>query len=611
MATTIESSKLDFNNIKSKLKTYLSQVDEFSDYDFEGSGLSNILDVLAYNTHFNSLIANMAINESFLETAQLRPSVLTHSQSIGYYPRSRTAAKAQIRLSADLSSYVGSRPEVLTIAPGKTFTVTIDGTGYTFSTRETLSATDDGNGAYKFQTSAGSEEFYIYEGSTKTKTFLVPDSADSQLYVIPDKNADTSTFDVRVFGSTSTTDYDTYSNIRDAISINTESRNYILKESPNGYYELEFGNGTNFGNKPKPGYKITVSYLSSSGADANDGKVFSPSAGITTGGQTFTLTSTTVTKSTAGAEKETISEIRSNAPLTYATQKRMVTAEDYNTLIAANYPTVSDITSWGGQDNIPIDYGAVYISLKFPESTDAATITATKSDISKNLVEPLSTISITPKFIDPVVTYLTITTTFDYNPTLSGVTLHTMENNVSTAISTYFTANLDKFKKEYRRSNLLSVLDEVSPAVLSTKIEAKMSQRFTPKLNTNRNYDVNFPSPIAGTDDENYIITSSRFIYNGNICTIRNKLETYNLELVTTAGEVILNNIGTFTPGNGTVSIVSLNPTSIVGNLSYITITAAPANQGAIKPLRNYILSLDPNSTTRGIIDYQTTRVTL
>jgi len=611
MVTTVQSTDLDFNAIRNKLKDFFAASDQFADYDFEGAGLSNILDVLAYNTHFNSLVANLAINESFLETAQLRSSLITHAHSLGYFPRSRTSAKGYIKLSTNLSSFVGSRPVALTIATGKTFTSNIDGTTYTFRTRETLSAEDDGNGIYRFTTAEGSQNFYIYEGTEKTKTFFVPDTADDQIYVIPDLGLDTSTVDVRVYPNTSTTSYETYTNIKDAVAINNDSRYFLLKESPNGYYELQFGVGDNFGNKPQPGYKVTVTYLSSSGADANNGKVFTPSSGITVSGQTFPLTATTTTRSAGGAEKETLAEIRNNAPLTYATQHRMVTATDYDTLIRSNYPVVQDVTSWGGQDNIPVDYGVVYISLKFPSGTDASTITTTKNDIASNLVTPLAVLSIRPKFVDPETTYLKLNTTFDFNPTLSGVTLQTMQQNVTSTINSYFGSNLDAFKKEFRRSNLLTIIDDISPAVLSSKIDVRMVQRFTPKLYTNRNYTINFPTTIAGTDDVNRIITSSRFIYNNQVCIIQNALSGYNLQVTTAGGEVLLNNIGTYYPGTGVVELTSFNPESIIGGISYIKIQATPANPATIKPLRNYILSLDEESTVKGNIDYQTVRVSL
>lgn len=611
MAINVESTELDYNSIRNKLKTYFEQSDEFQDYDFEASGLANILDVLAYNTHFNALVANMAINESFLETSQLRSSALTHAHSIGYTPRSRTASEATIKLTADLSTYVGSRPNTISISSGKKFNCSIEGVTYTFQTRQIYSAVDDGFGIYNFTDAEGSVNLKVYEGTPVTRSFLVPAATDSRTYVIADPNMDTDTVEVKVYANPASTDYATYTDIKNAVSIDNQSKYYQLREAPNGYYELSFGVDTLLGDTPAAGNKIVITYLTVNGKDANGAKVFTPQSGVTVGGQTFTLTSTTVTKSIGGADKENISSIQYHAPLGYASQNRMVTATDYHTLIQAKYPEVEDVTAWGGQDNIPIDFGTVYVSLKFPDGTTEITKAEVKNSITNNLIAPLSTLSISPKFVDPVVTYLKLSTTFDFNPTLSGVTVQTMTDNIDAAIANYFSNNLNQFRSEFRRSNLLTVIDELSPAVLSSRMDVIMGQDVAVRLNYNSNYTVYFPTILAGTDDVNYTISSERFIYQNNICTIRNKLNTYNLEVVTSSGQVLVNNIGTFVPGDGAVNLVSFQPESIIGGGTNLRIYAKPGNQATIKPLRNYIISLDTDSLTRGVIDYQTVRISL
>ena len=197
MATTIKSTNLDFTSIKNNLKTFFAQQDEFADYNFEASGLSNILDVLAYNTHYNGLIANFALNESFLGTAQLRSSLVSLAEGIGYIPKSKTASRAVVNFSVDLSS-VSERPSSVSLAPGVRFESSVDDITYTFQTRETVTGTDDGSGIYRFKTPAGSANITIFEGTQRTKTFIADAVSQNALYIIPDKNLDLETAIVRV-----------------------------------------------------------------------------------------------------------------------------------------------------------------------------------------------------------------------------------------------------------------------------------------------------------------------------------------------------------------------------------------------------------------------------
>ena len=235
MATTIKSTALDFNTIKSNLKTFLKSKSEFSSYDFEASGLSNILDVLAYNTHFNGLTANFALNETFLDTAQLRSSVVSHAEALGYEPRSITTSSATINAQITISD-PSIRPSVVTLPRGTKFTTIVDQVSYTFQTRENFTATNN-NGVYEFQTSTGSKILTIFEGEERTKTFFVGETNERQIYVIPDTTIDTNTLLVDVFETSTGTSFNTYTNLKNAVAIDTSSRHFEVKEVPNGFYE--------------------------------------------------------------------------------------------------------------------------------------------------------------------------------------------------------------------------------------------------------------------------------------------------------------------------------------------------------------------------------------
>ena len=593
MATTIKSTNLDFTSIKNNLKTFLAQQDEFADYNFEASGLSNVLDVLAYNTHYNGLIANFALNESFLGTAQLRSSLVSLSEGIGYIPKSMTASRAVVNFSVNLSS-LAQRPSTLSLAPGVVFESSIDDVTYTFQTRETVTASDDGSGLYQFKTNAGSANIEIFEGIQKTKTFIADAISQDALYIIPDKNLDIDTAIVRVYESPTSIAFTTYQNLKNATLINAATALYILKESPNEYYELSFGDGVTFGVTPKAGYKIEVDYLSVAGAVANEGAVFSPITQVSVGGSGYTISAQTVTNSLGGDAKESNQSIRTNAPFQYATQNRMVTADDYSSLVLRNFSTlIKDIKSFGGEDALKPEFGAVYMSIVFEDDVPSTTQTATKNSI-QDLVDQLSVVSFRLRYLDPVTTFIETNTFFQFNPKLTTLSLNSITDSVNTVVRNYFTANTGKFGQAYRRSNILTIIDDVSPAVLSSRMEVKMQQRIVPRLDAQNDFTLRYPASIAPADDVNYIVDSTSFNIDGQAVKIRNKLSSTKLEIVTLDGlTVIVDNVGSFDPASGVLSLIGFKPNSIIGGVNYIKVSVTPANQSAISPQRQDILQFD------------------
>lgn len=594
MATTIKSTALDFNSIKNNLKTFLQEKEEFTDYNFEASGLSNLLDVLAYNTHYNALIANFALNESFLSTAQLRSSVVSLSEGIGYIPKTQTSASATVTLSINTGNLAG-RPATITLPAGTTFTSTVDSVVYTFQTKEAIVATDDGNGYYQFETQAGDDNIVIYEGTAKTKSFFVGTDAANTIYIIPDETMDSQSVVVKVYDTATSTTYTTYNNIIDATLIDANSTLYILKESPNGYFELSFGDGSILGRTPTAGNKIVVEYLSAVGGDANQAAIFKASNRVeVTDGNDYNLNVTTISNAAGGAGKETVESIRKNAPFQYASQNRMVTAADYSALVLRNFSSlIKDIKAWGGEDSLDPEFGVVYMSVVFNDNVTQAQIDSTKLQIL-DLASQLSVISFDLKFDDPVETFIETGIFFQFNPRLTSVNLNVIRAEIDTIVDTYFTNNTGKFERAFRRSNLLTLIDEVSPAVLSTRAEIKMQQRFVPLIDNLNSVSLRFPSPLAEPDDKNYIITSSPFKYQGRICNIRNRLNSSTLEVIVIADlSVAIDNVGTFNPTTGVVSIVGLRPEELIGGEDYIKITVTPANQSAVAPVRNDILKHD------------------
>lgn len=591
---TINSSDLDFNTIKNNLKTYFQQQSEFADYNFEASGLSNILDVLAYNTHLNGLIANVGINESFLSSSQLRSSVVSHAENLGYYPRSKTGASIDVTITVKTSDTATS---TITLPAYSGFTSDVDGTTYNFLTTAAYIGTNDGSGNFSITTSSASTSIPITQGTFRTKTFLVGETEDQQVYVIPDENLDTSTITVKVFDTVTSSTSQTYTNVNQVLSITPSSTVYILREAPNGYYELTFSDGTILGRAPAAGNKIVVQYLAVDGADGNLASTFEGNFTITglTINEIEVAPAVTGAVSAGGGEKESIDSIKVNAPIKFASQQRLVTAEDYKALILANYGNVIDnATAWGGNDNAPPVYGRVYVSLDFKDNISDTVKTTTKASIKSNLSDSLSILSIDTFFTDPVNTFLELGVTFNFDPDQTGVSSANIENTVRNTITTFFTNNLGTFDSVFRRSNLLSEIDDVSSAILNSKMDVKIRQSFTPVVNTIRDYTVNFPVQLASPDDDAPIITSTTFTFQGNSgSSLRNKVKhnTTTMQIISSSGTVLKDNAGSFNTSNGTITITGFNVSQFTG--SEIKITATPANQSTIKPLRNYIISLD------------------
>ena len=614
MATTIRSADLDFDTIKSRLKEFLQKKSEFADYDFEASGLSNILDVLAYNTHLNGLTANFALNESFLNTAQLRSSLVSHAEALGYNPKSYTSSEAKLNLSYNISN--SDRPTTITLDKDTPFTASVDGVSYTFQTRASFTATDNGSGLYEFLTSTGSTDIPVFEGTIKTKTFFVGDTSDSQIYVIPDITMDTSTIQVNVFETaTSTTAVDTYTNISKAVRITSTSTHYQIKEVPNGFYEIIFGDGFSTGKAPTAGNRIEVEYLSTKGPDANGANAFSNNTQfentLQSPAATYNLSVTTSARSAGGAFKESIESIRQNAGVVFSSQRRLVTAEDYKAQINANYGSfLDDVIAFGGADNDPPKYGCVYVGLKFRDNITLATQETVKEEIKSELSENLAIMSIDIIYQDPVSSFLELSTTFNFDPDLTDVSLQGMQTNVNNKVSEFFTTNLIKFGKVFRRSTLLAEIDNISTSILNSKIDVKLQQRLVPSVGSTLSYKINYPARLASPDDENHIVSSTKFTFNGRPCSIKNLLKSTTLQIIADNGQIEAENIGSYDEINGRIDLVGFAPTAIEGDA--IKFSATPANQSTVRPLRNFILDIDKTkSQATGVIDNQNTLTTL
>jgi hypothetical protein len=631
MATVIKSTELDFQNIKENLKNFLKNKEEFSDYDFEGSGLSNILDVLAYNTHFNALISNFALNESFLVTAQLRPSVVSLAESLGYIPDSKKSSTIPFKFEINLADIEGDTfRSSYTLLPGTVvYRGEKDSIDYTFSNRVSLYA-ENRNGIYSFYPAGDPEgTIFLHEGQQRKQDFVVGTELDS-VYIIPDPDIDISTVIVRVFEDQSSsevdggTEFTIYQNLLDATTVSKESRLYVLRESPNGFFELSFGNGTSLGVSPTSGNVISVEYLRSSGTDANGITTVKLASDILLDG--YLVDPGNVSgkllerkPSSGGADKEDIESIRKNAPYQFAAQNRMVTADDYSTLILKKYSSfISDIKSWGGQDDPNPDFGSVYVSIVWKKGLLSQTITNVRQGIL-DLADQYSITSFNLKFQDPVETFIGVDVFFQFNPALTGFTQSTVRESVKNSTDNYFSENTGKFGQVFRLSNLLTAVDATDPSVLSSRAEITLNQKLYPQLTVARDYVVQFPVSIREpTLSNSATVFTSNFSYKNQTVSLRNKLNvsvntadrnnpasnvvrpTNVLEMIDTSGNVVsgFENAGSYDPTTGKVTLNSLNVQSISGGNNYIKVFAIPANKSTVTSIRNVIIKYDDDASS-------------
>lgn len=628
MATTIKSTSLDFDNIKNSLKTFFAQQSEFSDYDFTTSGLDNLLDVLAYNTHFNGLLSNFALNESFLSSSQLRSSVVSHAEALGYRSRSVTSSVASVNLTITVPSG-DPAPATHTLTSGTKFTTTVAGQSFTFQTENPHSASAESqtNGStvynYKVSSTLSSTtdtaqntvfDIPIKEGTLLTKNFYVDTFNDIQVYVIPDENLDTSSITVTVFESAGDATGTTYSDIQNLTRLTSTTKAYNVQETPNGFYELIFGNDT--GVVPTAGNRILVTYLQSSGIESNTASVFTASSQVNVGGTNQTLSVTTQSAAAGGAAKQSIDSIKLLAPLMYSTQQRLVTADDYRTQILSKYAsTVRDVNAYGGE-NAPVPkYGCVFVALKFFDNISEESKQTVKDSIVKDLTDNLSILSISTEFIDPTNVFLELLTSFNFNPSLTNQSSTSIENSITSSINTFATNNLQTFNKTFRRSNLLTEIDGLDEAILNSRMDVKVQMRIssttTPSLSigTTKDYVLKFPVELATSDDVNFIITTSSFTFNNKNCNIKNLLNSETLQIISSDG-IEVDNIGSYEPSTGTVTLNGFNPSAVEGSI--IKVSATPANQGTIRPLLNYILDVDTSlSTVTSTTDFENIRISL
>lgn len=478
-------TELDFDSIKSNLKQYLKNQSEFSDYDFEGSAMNILLDVLAYNTHYMGYYVNMVANEMFLDTAQVRNSVLSHAKLLGYIPRSMTSATA--RTTIVVTPPPGDTTSSVTINKftDRFLTEAVDGsTNYNFVTLDDYTATKSGD-SFTFN------NIVLREGEPVVLTFTHDSSSNPKaIYYIPTPTVDTDTIEVIVQKSVSDTTIETFNLASDITELGSDSAVYFLEEADASRYSIYFGDGT-LGKKLENGNIVFVRYLDTNGSRANKASIFS-SAGTIGGFSNVSIT--TIQSASGGAEKETIEDIKFRAPIYYTTQNRAVTKNDYALLLKRDYPNIESLSVWGGEEYDPPQYGKIFLSLKPVDGYEFTTYE--KQAIIDDIIRTRSVLTVTPEIVDPDYLYLQTKIIVYYDPRKTTKTLDQLKSSVRAAVTKYKKENLNTFNSVFRSSKLHALIDKADPSITSNDLEIYIQKRIRISNGVKQNYIVDFNSRL-------------------------------------------------------------------------------------------------------------------
>ena len=583
----LDISELDFENIKSSLKRFLSNQTQFKDYDFEGSSMAVLLDLLAYNTHYLAYNANFVANEMFMDTAQLRSSVASLAKLVGYTPNSARAPVADLQLV--INDGTGS---TITIPAGTKFSSSIDGLTYTFVTvgDQIVQPID---GVYTAQS------LNVYEGTYVSYNYTFDSTDIDQRFLIPSDRADSTTIKVAVTNSASDATTVTYTRATSITELDGTSKVYFLQEAEDGQYEIYFGDGV-IGKKLEDGNIISISYVVTNKTEANGATSFSLSGSISG----FTDVTITVNSSAqGGAEPESLQSIKTSSANFYASQDRAVTVEDYKSKTKQLYANVQSVSAWGGEDNDVPFYGRVYISI-LPTSGSNLT-ESTKSRIVTDL-KKYSVASVTPVIVDPEITNIILRSSIKFDAGATTKVADAIKSDVITTITNYNANTLQSFDNMFRHSKVIGLIDDTDESILSNVTTVQLRKSFTPTIGSSQKYSVAFSNalynPHSGHNTSSGgILSSTGFKIDGNTTDVfyldddgNGNVRRYKMD--GSARSYANATQGTIDYSSGLVEINSLNVSNIEnirGAASTVIEVTVKPNSNDIVPIRNQVLEID------------------
>ena len=593
-------TNLDFQDLRTRIKDYLRSNSNFTDFDFEGSNFSSLIDILAYNSYITAFNTNMAVNESFIDSATLRENVVSLARNIGYVPRSKSASKAKVSFTVNTT---GLNSKTVTLKAGIVALGAVENGNYIFSIPEDITVVVDNDGIASF---TGIE---IYEGSYLTKSYIIDKSQTNQKFTIPNTGVDSSTIRVKVIGVI-TEKYELYKNI---FQVNKNSRIFLTQEIDDEKYEIIFGDNI-VGKKPTSGSNIFISYIITNGKEANGSANFTFS-GILTDNNNTSITNnisllTTIQTSENGDDIESIDSIKYLGPRVYASQYRAVTANDYKGLIPYLFPNVDTVTAYGGDELDPPEYGKVYISIKPRNGKFLSQIT--KDSIKKDLRQ-YSIAGIKPEIIDLKYMYVELDTTIYYDKSTT-IDPNNLQLRVVKTLESYSkSTELNSFGGRFKYSKVSSLIDNTSTSITSNITKIKIRRDLQPEFNKLATYEICFGNQFhikkLNSDGRGYNIKSTGFtvkdvsgtLYMSDIQTTNKIGSIFFFKLVDGAPVVVSNNAGTI---NYTKGEIMLNVTTFTSSTSTsgIEIEAIPESNDVLA-LKDIYLELDTTKLNVSVLE--------
>jgi hypothetical protein len=584
---TLLLTSIDFDGIKSDLKSFLSNQTELGDYDYDSSTMQVLLNLLAYNTYKNSFYLNMVGNEMFLDSAQIRGSVVSRSKMLGYTPRSARGPIATVQLTVTPDD----APDGISLPANTVFSTSIDGINYVYTNPDAYVINTNSVGVY-------SSNITLVEGNPLTHRFVV--SSESPIrYIIPNDNVDTSNLSVRVQESVSNTSQSTWTRADNLVEVTANSQIYFLNETEEGRYEISFGDNV-LGKQLNNGNIVVVGYRVCNGTATQGANVFTTQTSID-GYSNYTIL--TLTSAEGGAEQESIQSIKYNAPKSFQTQNRAVTFTDYENAVKTEYGDITSVSVWGGEDNDPPIYGKVYISVK-PQT--GFYVSDERKDSIRNFLSGKNVLSITPEIVDP--TYLFVVPTVDvkYNPNLTTSTAGQIADGIGNAIIQYEATELGVFGSDFVGSEITQKIYAVNDSLSSIKIGLKLMKNFVPTTTARTTYQIPFNTSllnITGTailrispqahPGRGLTVSSSSFTFQGQANSFFDDDGFGNLRIyyINESGVRVYTNrlAGTVNYTTGLVTITNVQITSYVGGAVNIYVDPDDVD---VATIRNQLLTI-------------------
>lgn len=558
-SSSINLTSLDFDSYKSSLKSYLREQDRFKDYDFEGSNMSVLLDLLSYNTYLNAYYLQMVGNEMFLDTAQLRDSVISHSKELNYLPRSFSSAYAKINVRIE-STDPTKRSVVM--PKGTSFLSRVGDDTFSFATDQNMVASSSDN-IFSF------EDVLIYEGRYLSDSYIIDYSQENPRFVINNKNVDLSSVSVVVIEDNGSNRIQ-YSRAISLLDLDSDSSVFFIQPSSNDTYEIAFGDGV-IGRRPKNNSVVVIEYRTCSGELPNGAQNFITSGRIDSESEILV---TTVNPANFGAVAESLDSIKRNAPRAFTTQERAVTAEDYENLLKINFPEINAVSAFGGEDANPPQYGRVFISV---DINDVDSFPASKKEEYTRFIKSRASVSMEPIFISPEYTCLGIRSSIKYNINQTGLNPEDIRTLAISSMLDYSNESLNNFNRTLRYSRFIQTIDDSDSSIISNDTDISLIKTVSPIINSPQKIFVNFKARLFNssfiTEDEhpietNHTITSSLFSYGTQEGCLIEDDGAGILRVVVPQGNVhkTLINVGTIDYETGELNINDLVISNFVGN---------------------------------------------